>query len=120
MPFTLWQVPAGAVESGQGGTVCECVGLYLDLFGTIIFSMPIIRPVTAQNMNYDIVDLAGILAFAALHWFKGGRKFYTGPVVEADINEDPSRGGRSSDDELMKNEEMRSQSGDKGHAVVTK
>lgn len=71
-------------------------------------------------MNYDIVDLAGILAFAALHWFKGGRKFYTGPVVEADINEDPSRGGRSSDDELMKNEEMRSQSGDKGHAVVTK
>ena len=59
-------------------------------------------------MNYAIVYLAGILAFAALYWFAGGRKFYTGPVVEADINEDSSHGGRSSDDEPMKNKEIHS------------
>lgn len=58
-------------------------------------------------MNYAIVYLAGILAFAAIYWFVSGRKFYTGPVVEADLNEESSsQGGRSSDDEPMKNKEM--------------
>lgn len=59
-------------------------------------------------MNYAIVYLAGILAFAGLYWFTGGRKFYTGPVVEADINEEVSQAGRSSDDEPMKNKEIKS------------
>lgn len=50
------------------------------------------------QMNYAIAYLGGILGFAAIYWFAGGRKFYTGPLVEADVHEE---GARSSDDEVV-------------------
>lgn len=34
-------------------------------------------------MNYAIAFLALILLFAAIYWYAGGRRFYTGPIVEA-------------------------------------
>ena len=49
-------------------------------------------------MNYAVVYLAGILALSTVYWFVQGRKFYTGPLIEADINEDG--GDRSSDDDF--------------------
>ncbi|CAF3226607.1 unnamed protein product [Rotaria sp. Silwood2] len=50
------------------------------LFVSIIFLMPTNRPVTAENMNYAVVILVGILTFAMIYWFVGGaRKYYTGP-----------------------------------------
>jgi hypothetical protein len=33
-------------------------------------------------MNYAIVYLMGIIAFSTVYWYAGGRKFYTGPLVE--------------------------------------
>lgn len=56
-------------------------------------------------MNYAIVYLAGILAFALIYWFIRGRKVYTGPLVEADIHEDGSQEGRSSDEQQYKTKE---------------
>ena len=51
-------------------------------------------------MNYAIVYLAGILAFSTFYWVIRGKKFYTGPLIEADINEDDgSQAERSSDDD---------------------
>lgn len=47
--------------------------------------MPTIMPVTAENMNYAIVYLAGILAFAAVYWFIHGKRNYTGPLIEAEL-----------------------------------
>jgi len=58
------------------------------LFVSIIFIMPTIRPVTPNNMNYAIVFLAFILGCAAVYWFIGGRKFYTGPILEAQIEQE--------------------------------
>lgn len=52
--------------------------------------MPTIIPVTPENMNYAIVYLAGILAFAAIYWYIAGRKFYTGPLIEAEVDESAS------------------------------
>ena len=51
-------------------------------------------------MNYAIVYMAGILAFAGIYWFVYGRKYYTGPVVEAEVHD--ASGGASSDDEIQK------------------
>jgi hypothetical protein len=39
-------------------------------------------------MNYAIVYLGGILAFALLYWIIHGRKFYTGPLIEAEVQID--------------------------------
>jgi hypothetical protein len=50
-------------------------------------------------MNYAIVYLAAILFFSTLYWVVQGHKWYTGPLIEAEINEDMSQ-GRSSDDEV--------------------
>jgi len=52
-------------------------------------------------MNYAIVYLGGILFFSMLYWVVRGRKFYTGPLIEAEINEDSSQ-TRSSDDDNIK------------------
>ncbi|KAF2161356.1 hypothetical protein M409DRAFT_59074 [Zasmidium cellare ATCC 36951] len=72
------------------------------LFVSIIFILPTIRPVTASNMNYAIAYLGGILIFATLYWFIHGRKFYTGPIVEADVHEE----GPSSDEEVGRKGEV--------------
>lgn len=49
-------------------------------------------------MNYAIVYLFGILFFSLLYWFVRGRKYYTGPLIEADIDEQDSQNNRSSDE----------------------
>ena len=41
-------------------------------------------------MNYSIAFLGLIFAFAAVYWIISGRKFYTGPLIEADIAEEDS------------------------------
>ncbi|EME47253.1 hypothetical protein DOTSEDRAFT_69259 [Dothistroma septosporum NZE10] len=97
----------GPWNLGKAGPFVSAWACIWTFFVTIIFIMPTVRPVTAENMNYAIVYLAGILAFAAAYWFISGRKFYTGPVVEADLNENSSQDGRSSDDEPMKEKDVR-------------
>jgi len=41
-------------------------------------------------MNYAIVYLMGILVFSLIWWVVGGRKYYTGPVIETEIAESDS------------------------------
>lgn len=57
-------------------------------FVSIIFVMPTIRPVTADNMNYAIVFLAFILVCSTVYWYISGKKFYTGPIIEAEIQDE--------------------------------
>jgi hypothetical protein len=54
------------------------------LFVSIIFILPTVRPVTALEMNYASAFLALILGAAAISWYAGGRRYYTGPIVEAE------------------------------------
>ncbi|OCK76599.1 amino acid transporter [Lepidopterella palustris CBS 459.81] len=55
-------------------------------FVSIIFILPTVRPVTAQNMNYAAVILVGIALFAVAWWYISGRQYYVGPRVKAAIN----------------------------------
>lgn len=41
-------------------------------------------------MNYAIAFLALILLFALIYWFAGGRRWYTGPLIEAEVDENDS------------------------------
>lgn len=61
-------------------------------FVSIIFVMPTVMPATGSNMNYAAAFLIGILIAAAIYWFISGRKFYTGPIVEAEVIDDSSSG----------------------------
>ncbi|TKA69822.1 hypothetical protein B0A55_07506 [Friedmanniomyces simplex] len=69
------------------------------LFVSIIFVMPTALPVSAESMNYAIVYLGAILFFSSVYWVIRGRKFYTGPLIEADIGEEASQQTRSSNDD---------------------
>jgi amino acid transporter len=55
------------------------------LFVSIIFILPNFMPVTADTMNYAAAFLTLILGAAMFFWYVGGRKYYTGPIVEAEI-----------------------------------
>ncbi len=41
-------------------------------------------------MNYASAFLALILLAAGLYWVAGGRKFYTGPLIEAQAEDESS------------------------------
>lgn len=38
-------------------------------------------------MNYAIAYLGGILILSLIWWVAGGRKYYTGPLIEAEVME---------------------------------
>lgn len=61
------------------------------LFVSIIFILPTVRPVTALNMNYATAFLALILGAATLFWYVGGRRYYTGPLIEAQAEDTDSQ-----------------------------
>lgn len=90
----------GPWNLGKAGKFVSAWACIWTFFVSIIFIMPTIRPVTAENMNYAIVYLAGILVFSALYWYIQGRKFYTGPVVEAEMTPEDGSQARSSDEEV--------------------
>ncbi|KAF2397978.1 amino acid transporter [Trichodelitschia bisporula] len=58
-------------------------------FVSIIFILPTVRPVKADNMNYAIAFLGGIFIAASIYWYADGRRFYTGPIVEAHVMDSP-------------------------------
>ena len=60
------------------------------LFVSIIFILPTVRPVSGDTMNYAIAFLGAIFVFASIFWYLTGRRFYTGPLVEAEIDENAS------------------------------
>ena len=62
-------------------------------------------------MNYAIAFLGLIFLFAAIYWIISGRKFYTGPLIEADIVEDSNQGPRDG------SSGEQSRKGDKDHAM---
>lgn len=60
------------------------------LFASIIFILPTVRPVGGDTMNYAVAFLGAILIFSAIFWYIGGRRYYTGPLIEAQVDENAS------------------------------
>jgi amino acid transporter len=88
----------GPWHMGRFSTIVNAWACLWTLFVSIIFILPTARPVTADTMNYAAVFLIAILAAAYAYWFLGGKKWYTGPLVEAEVmpdtdSNDGSRGG---------------------------
>jgi amino acid transporter len=60
------------------------------LFVTIIFVLPTALPVAADTMNYAAVFLVFILVCSLVFWYISGRRYYTGPIIEAQAEESDS------------------------------
>lgn len=77
----------GPWHLGKFGVFVNAWACLWTLFVSIIFLLPTVRPVSADTMNYACVFLAFILLCAAVFWYAGGRRYYTGPIVEAAAND---------------------------------
>lgn len=63
------------------------------VFVSIIFLCPTTIPTSADTMNYAIAFLGAIFVFAGLSWILGASKYYTGPLVEAEVQENETDSG---------------------------
>ena len=54
-------------------------------------------------MNYAIAFLGLIFLCALIFWYTGGRRYYTGPLIEAEVGEEELRDSSSGEEEKMKN-----------------
>lgn len=70
-PFTL----------GQWSWVINLLSFLFSVFVCILFILPTTRQVTAQNMNYSIVAVGGIILLVGLAWICWGQWSFSGPVV---------------------------------------
>jgi hypothetical protein len=52
-------------------------------------------------MNYASAFLVLVLISAALYWYISGRKFYHGPIVEAQFEEEQSDSGIMAQEKLV-------------------
>ncbi|PQE07864.1 amino acid permease protein [Rutstroemia sp. NJR-2017a WRK4] len=96
----------GPWHMGKFSTAVNAWACIWTFFVTIIFILPTVRPVTALNMNYAIAFLALILIFSTVYWFISGKKFYTGPIIEA-VSDDY---GRNSSDRDSRQEKVTNKS----------
>jgi hypothetical protein len=77
----------GPWHLGKFGLVINSWAILWTAFISIVFLCPTERPVTALNMNYAIAFLGAIFLAMLVYWFISGRKWYTGPLSEAEILE---------------------------------
>jgi len=84
------QFEPGPWHLGKFGKLVNIWACIWVSYVTIIFLMPTTIPATAQNMNYAVVFLGAILAFASVYWYISGQKNYVGPLTEAQVIEDGS------------------------------
>jgi len=71
----------GPFYMGDGilGRLCNMTCIFWTLFVTVIFSIPTIKPVTAQNMNYASVITLGVVILAFIWYILGAHRHYHGP-----------------------------------------
>ena len=71
-----WRIP-GAL--GVVVNAFSCIYLIVALFWSF---WPSELPVTAENMNYNVLLIGTVVLVAVVYYLIRGRKEYTGPVVE--------------------------------------
>jgi amino acid transporter len=84
---------------GKAGYFVNAWACIWTLFVSIIFFFPTTLPVAGDTMNYAIVFWGFILLCALVFWYISGKKYYTGPLIEAEMTEEDVAEGSGSDHE---------------------
>ncbi|KAF8654784.1 hypothetical protein AX16_003439 [Volvariella volvacea WC 439] len=95
------QFKPGPFYMGDGllGWFANILCMAWTVFICVIFSLPVVRPVTAQDMNYASVITLGVIILAFTWYFTAAHRHYKGPqsnLHESDSIEEVDR--RSSSD----------------------
>jgi len=81
------QFEPGPWHMGRWGYLVNVWACLWTLFVSIIFFFPTALPTAGDTMNYAVVFFAFILVCAMVFWYISGRRYYTGPLIEAEIQE---------------------------------
>ncbi|KAL8756012.1 MAG: hypothetical protein Q9184_004634 [Pyrenodesmia sp. 2 TL-2023] len=73
---------------GKFGWLTNAIVVGWTVFALVIFSFPVVRPVTPRSMNYTSVVLAIMIVVSMLNWLFYARKNYQGPNVTLFARED--------------------------------
>lgn len=71
--------------------------LYI-LVTVVFFCFPLVLPMTAQNMNYTCVIVAGLMTLTAAWWTFRGRRDYRGPQYNIDVAQQLAAPGDEKED----------------------
>lgn len=67
----------------KGAAVNAFAILYVGI-ATLFSFFPPTPEITPQSMNYSVVVFVAVIFFAIVRYFLGGRKTFTGPVIETE------------------------------------
>ncbi|CAN8316088.1 unnamed protein product [Cochlearia groenlandica] len=70
----------GPFSLGKYGMVVGWVAVLWVATISVLFSLPVAYPITAETLNYTPVAVAGLLAITVSYWLFSGRHWFTGPV----------------------------------------
>jgi len=73
-----WHIP-GAL--GIATNAYACIYMTVSLFFAF---WPTENPATPENMNYASLVLGAVIIFSIVYYYAGGKKDYTGPVIEVE------------------------------------
>lgn len=71
---------AGPFSLGRYGMVVGWVAVIWVATISVLFSLPVAYPITAETLNYTPVAVAGVLAIILSYWLLSARHWFTGPV----------------------------------------
>ncbi|CAF1997116.1 unnamed protein product [Brassica napus] len=71
---------AGPFSLGRYGNVVGWVAVIWVATISVLFSLPVAYPITAETLNYTPVAVAGLLAIILSYWLISARHWFTGPV----------------------------------------
>ncbi|KAI4619094.1 uncharacterized protein J4E87_007681 [Alternaria ethzedia] len=77
--------PRAFVLPGPLGWIANLIGIAYTIITTVLFLFPPELPVSASSMNYCVVAFGIILFISTFQWFIDGRKNFTGPRADVDL-----------------------------------
>ncbi|KAF8651062.1 hypothetical protein AX16_004925 [Volvariella volvacea WC 439] len=84
------QVVDARFSLGKWGWALNVVAVLWVGFEMVLFSMPVVIPVTPVTMNYASVVFFGFAVISAVWYTIDGRYHYTGPSIPQDLQNTPS------------------------------
>ncbi|RDB23394.1 putative amino-acid permease C15C4.04c [Hypsizygus marmoreus] len=84
-PDVLFKPGPFYMGDGIVGKAANWICIIWTIFICVIFSLPTVRPVTAQNMNYASVITVGVMVLSFAWYILGAHKHYIGP--QSNLNE---------------------------------
>lgn len=82
--FTRNSMEKGPFNLGKWSLPINVISLIWISFFAVILCFPAVSPVSPVSMNYASLMIGAVLLFALFFWIVSGRRFYKGPMQNAD------------------------------------